>query len=123
MDQRTAVMPCTWMDHHARRLVDDEHLLVLKQNVQRDILWIYRPLLRRGDHDAHPIARSNWVARLHRATVDGDMTFVDQFLNIGPRSSYLMLRQKAIQSFPDLLLSDLQRVGAHRDPGYRKRPA
>ena len=76
--KRTAEMAVTRMDHHSGRLVNDQHVIVLVDYVQRDVLRKYfqAPSLI-GHHEGHHIAGTYNIVGLDDLVVHPDILGLD----------------------------------------------
>ena len=79
IDQRPVLVAGCRMHHHAARLVDDHHVRILIQNIQRDVLRddVHRARLRHRQRDVLPGCHLEGGLDLHLA-VDGDGAFKHQ---------------------------------------------
>ena len=79
VDQASARVSRGWMHHHARWFVDDDEVVVLEHDVQRDVLGGDLGGWRRDDLPAdHPVPDVELVRRLGRdVTVDDDAAALD----------------------------------------------
>ena len=76
------------MHHQPRRLVDDEEVLVLEDDVERDVLAGDIELLRRRHDDPHMRAGFRLGAGIaHRTPVHVNQPVADQLLQARPRQS------------------------------------
>ena len=87
----------TGMHHHAGRLVHDHHLVVLIDNIQRYVLWLYRRVVPWSiEHQRHCIAGLHLVIAFHGLTVNMDETGIGSFLYPVPAGMLQMLEQELI---------------------------
>ena len=85
VDQRPAGMPGGRMDHHPRRLVDDDEVLVLVEDWQRQRFRLRRCVDQRRRVDDDVLAALHRLVRLRLAPGDADVALLDQPLDLRPR--------------------------------------
>ncbi len=101
-------MPDGRVHHHTLRLVDDDQVLVLEDDIQRDILGRDRHRLRFGDIQRDNSAGKRLPGRLQAFSVQRRPPFGQQFLDKGTRLARQQVSQTAVQplagfSYPDVL--------------------
>ena len=81
IDQGMTVMPGTWMDYHAFGFIDNQNILILIQNIQRDIFRknIYRFRFRNG-HSNQIVHGNRETVFLYHLSVNRYISGFDQFL-------------------------------------------
>src|SRR5438093_466148 len=80
--QRSRPVAAGWMNHHPRRLVDRDNVLVLIQNVERDLLGVRtRSIHRRQDH-FDPVAGPQSMRDLRPLPVDFDAAGPNHFAKL-----------------------------------------
>jgi hypothetical protein len=82
------------MDDEARGFVDDDEIVVLEEDGERDLLAARGGGTLRLDPDKHLIPGRDRVARLHGAAAHGRSTRLDEFLDRGPREIRPRRRQR-----------------------------
>jgi hypothetical protein len=82
IDERSARMSGGRMHHHAGRLVDDDEILVLVEDGQRERLRARRRIDRLGELDADGLAGLHELIGLRFAAGDADQPFPDQPLDL-----------------------------------------
>ena len=87
MHQGPGRMACRRMDHHPRRLVHDQQVIVLVHDLERDVLGHEGGIRRRGQGDPQELAPGQAVARPARPPVDQRPTVPQQPLRVGPRDA------------------------------------
>ena len=79
VDQRAALGSAGRMNHEAGRLVDDDEVLVLEDDVERDVLGLWQGGDGGGQVDGVDRARDHLGARVGGGlAVSGDAAFLDQ---------------------------------------------
>lgn len=73
-------MASRWMYDHARRLVDDEQSVVLKQDVQCNGLGGHGGWFGRRPADANLLSGTRMMCGLGGLAIDADVTRLDQAL-------------------------------------------
>ena len=110
VDQRMIRMTGGRMDHHSLGLVHDEEIIVLIQDIERDILrfcfdrriWPYR------EDDPVPVPYDGGrLAVLILRTDETDIPVFDPFPDPGAGTLREEIREEEIQPFSGLLLFDL----------------
>ena len=82
----TAQAACA-VNYHACRLVDDDQMLILEDNIKRDILRDGQSLFRHGNIYAKQLAwfdRARWAVYRGACTVKRDLTILDKRLQARP---------------------------------------
>ena len=82
MDQRAGGVARAGVHDEARRLVDDEHALVLVRDAERDVLGDDRAVRLRGKLDGHALAADEAVARACPVALDGRAAVTDEPLRV-----------------------------------------
>ena len=96
--ERPGVVARRRMDGDAGRLVDDDQVVVLVDDLERDVVGAGGVGRRLGDRrDLDRVARLQDVALLARLATDGDGTGVDQLLRGGARADPLVLAERGVQ--------------------------
>ena len=85
VDQCPALMAGGGMHHHPLRLVDQDHVVILVQDIQRDLLRRDLRRLRVRDVADDAVPRFQLPVALRGGTVHGDAAFLDQLLHMGAR--------------------------------------
>ena len=85
IDERAARVAGGGMDDHARRLVDDDEIVVLIQDGQRQRFGLRLGFDRLGDRHGHVLAGSHRLVRLDGASLEQDVALLDQPLNLRAR--------------------------------------
>ena len=85
VDQGAALVARRRVDHHARRLVDDDQILVLVDDRERQILGRGRRLDRLGNLDRDLLSGLDRLVRLRRVSCDQHGALLDQPLKLRPR--------------------------------------
>ena len=83
VDERAGRVAGRRMHRHAGRLVDDEHVGVLEQDVERDVLGDRGRFFGRRDIDAHALAGIEPQRCLRAVAFEQDVALVDQLLHAG----------------------------------------
>ncbi len=84
MHQRAGASSGARMDDHSRSFIQDDEVLVLMQDVERDRLWCEQEWPSRRDVELDVLAGSHPMARLLRVAADQDVPALDEPLD--PRS-------------------------------------
>ena len=87
IDQCPIRIPSCRMDHHTSRFVHHDYILVLVEDIQRDIFRLCLQIRRRQHRDLEHIARFHFIVGLHWLSFPGDQSFLDVMLDIGPGAS------------------------------------
>jgi hypothetical protein len=74
-------MTSRWVNNHPGWLVDDNHVLVLVKDRERQGFGLRRRLDRGGDLDVDDLSAPDWLVRLGLATSHADQPFSYQLLN------------------------------------------
>ena len=85
VDQRAARMAGRRMDDHPGRLVDDDEVVVLVEDRQRQRFGLRHRVDRRRRIDDDLLAALHRLVRLGLAPADADVALLDQPLNLRPR--------------------------------------
>ena len=90
----------TWrrMDDEAGGLVDHDEVIILKEDVEGDVLGFESGLGRRGKNRFEDVARLDRMVRLDLPAVESDKSLLDQPLRVCPRPVGKLLRKKPIQA-------------------------
>lgn len=59
VQQRSVLIPVRRMDEHAGQFVDDDHVVILKDNIQRDVLGCHRILPRQVEFDLDKVTAAD----------------------------------------------------------------
>lgn len=102
VDQRVLAVTSGGMYHEAGRFVDNDEVVVLEQNLQRDGLGLYVERSRGRDFDADAVANAHFVARLGGTCVDGDVAVGGQPLEKGTRMLRELRTQKLVKALAAL---------------------
>lgn len=106
--QGVLLMPGARMNHEARRLVQDEKIVVFKKNIERDGLRLRIDLryFRFAHFDDH--SRAHQIARSRRFSVHRHEVFANEGLKSGPRKGGERLGKKAIQPLAGVCALDFE---------------
>ncbi len=117
IDERALPVAGGRMDHHPGRLVDDDQMLVLEADVERDRLCRRGRVVRLGQHDDNPAPRAGALCRVaQQLAVAGDLAGEDQLLEAGARQ----LRQLPLQGAVEAHAAILGRDGDFDAPAGRR---
>ena len=107
VDQRPAPVPRAGMHDHSRRLVNHQQILVLVNDIERNILGRRDAGHGRRHDDTHMIPRLQ-LARggAQNIPVNADLPFLDQRLNARPRKLRGQRRQRLVRTLPGLLFGE-----------------
>ncbi len=96
--ERCGVVAVTGMDDHARRLVDQQQVVVLVGNFERDVFGNDLDFaLGIGHHQRDAVAGFDLVARLRGFAVDQDIACVGSRLDAVARTTLHVDRQELVQ--------------------------
>ena len=98
IDQRAMIHPRRRMHDHAARLVHDDDVGILVENVQRDVLWLHGECLRLGQGIGDFLARRELPSALPYFSVHRDLTGRAELLHMGAGEILLLRRHEDIQS-------------------------
>ena len=115
------------MDHHARRLVHHKQVIILIDDVERDVLGNdFGGVTRTVHHDLHHIAGTHLVVRLLGLAVDQDVSGIGSILYAVAACAYDTVHQELIDAqrslspvghesevFEQLLLPDVAGYSIH----------
>ena len=87
VDERSAGVAGRRMHHDARRLVDDEQVLVLVRDPERHVLRLHLDLRPLPNHDGQLLAAGDTVALRARQPVDSDRSVGEQPLRLLARAN------------------------------------
>lgn len=101
------------VDHHPARLVDDDELVVLEQDIERDVLRRRRRRLRRRQNHRDGIAGVDAMARIKDcAAADRHLASEDQRLKPRARQIGNRYGERAVEPIAGILLGDHDSFGA-----------
>jgi hypothetical protein len=100
VDQGVARVARGGMDYEAGRLVDDQEVGVLEEDVERDILGLEERRLRGRFGNGDRISGADFVARFGGLSAEGDMALPDESLQPRARQVRDILRQETVQAVP-----------------------
>src|SRR4029453_4231155 len=80
VDQSVFAMTSTGMNDKPRRLIDDDEVVVFKENLNRDRLWQRFVFFQRGLGELNLIAASNNLARPAGFVIESNETRPDQLV-------------------------------------------
>ena len=83
--QRTAVIAGSRMHHHAARLIDNHDILILIDDIQRNILRLHIQRLRLRQRHGNLLAQLQLVIRLENLSATHSTSLVQQLLHIRAR--------------------------------------
>jgi hypothetical protein len=69
------------MDDHPRRLVDNQEIVILVENLQRYLLGGHLGLARRRNGERHPVTRPHFVVRGDGSAVQQNAALLDETLD------------------------------------------
>ena len=113
VDHRAVRIAGCGMHHHALGLVDDQHIAVLVDNVQGDVLGHGVDGLRVGQADLQCLAAGDLVILFHRPAVQQHPLFFCQPLGGGAGQLLHPVGQKLVQAAAPVLSSGCQKDGLH----------
>src|SRR5688572_24946893 len=73
------------MDDHPGRLVDDDEIRILIDDVEIVVFWLWPRTYRRGNVDGDRLAGAHDPVRRHGLAGNGDLTVLDQALDLRSR--------------------------------------
>ena len=97
MDEGSGVVPRRRVDDHAGGLVDDRDVVVLVNDVQRDLLRAGLEDIRLRDLEVDDVSGSHAVRRVGGVTVDQDEMTLDEPRGRGAAQLWGLLGEKAIE--------------------------
>ena len=115
VDQRTVLMTGSRMHHHAARLVDNNHIAVLKNDIQRNILRRKLCVLDLGGRKLNNIARNAFVVFLNGFAVYADLAAVKQLLRRGACKFRNTARKESVDALAALLHGKFYNI-IHQSP-------
>jgi len=83
--ERARGVPCARMHHHARRLVHDDDIRILVENLERHRLGFHRRGRSGGKTHDNPVASMNGKVGPRVASGDAHMAVGNQLLDLGAR--------------------------------------
>ena len=86
------------MNHHAARLVDDDHILIFIQDIEGDILCVNRNFLGRRYDTDNFFAAAQLIVCLAYRPIHRDQGRLNETLDVAAREIGLLSREKAIQA-------------------------
>lgn len=106
--QRVLLMPSAGMNHEARRLVQDDEIVVFEKNIERHRLRLRVDLghFRFAHFDDR--SRPHGIARPRRFSVHGHEVFSNEGLKSGPRKGGECLGEKSIQPLAGVCALDFE---------------
>ena len=110
VDQRSAVMACGRMNHHAFRLVDEDHILVFIKDIQLHRFRHDFRLCCLRNIDADSVFSLHLIAGSDSVSVDHDCLSLQKFLDIRPGQIFTGPGQKYVDSGTGLLVRYTKRL-------------
>ena len=98
VDQRALRVAGGGMDDHAGRLVDDDEIRVLIDDVEVEVLGLRDRAARLGNVDGDRLAGVHDAVGRHGVARNGDLAVFDETLNLRPRLAAEHARQIAIDA-------------------------
>ena len=107
IDQRAPLVARRGVHHHSGRFVDDNQMLILMDDIERDILRNWRSFNRRRHHHLDLVAGVQFFASLHhRLLVDADPSVCNERLKSRPRHIRRLAGQKSVQPRTAFVMRD-----------------
>ena len=106
VDQRMLLMPGAGMHDNSCRLVQDEEIVVLENNVERDLLRLRFDLLDFRFAHFHLVAGSDEIPRPGRFPVVADELFSNQGLKSGPGKGRKRVSKEAVKPLSRLVVGN-----------------
>ena len=103
VDERPRVDARGWVNDHAARLVDDDDVAVLIEDVERDILRQDLDGLRLRQVEGDFLPRLQLVVRLAHAATDERLPLRDDLLDMRARERGLHAREEAVEALAVLV--------------------
>ena len=105
MHQGATMVADTWMNDHTRRLINNNNVVILVDDVERNILW-HDLLLTAGigHNDRYLVERLYLIARLLRLAIDKDILAIGSRLYAVTRGVLQTRGEKLIESHQRLSL-------------------
>ena len=116
MDQGALRMPAGGMHDHAGRLVHDNDIRVLIDDVEFVIFRLRNRADRGGDFNGDRVALSDNAVRRYRVARDGDLAFLDEPLNLRAGLAAQDAREVAIDAYARLVSGNMEIVAKRRMP-------
>ncbi len=117
-------VPCTGMDAHSSRLINDQQVVVLVENVERDGFRFGAKWRAGTDLDNNPLAAAKFVRGLSLDTIYGDQTVFNQLLQSRARKLRACLGKPAVEAETASGVRHQQfqslRLSGHSMPGNTK---
>jgi len=85
VDERAARIPCSGVDGHAGRLVNDDEVVVFVEDLERDGFGFRFERSARLRLDSDTVASFDLLTGLGRLVVDQDEAGINEFLDAGAR--------------------------------------
>src|SRR5690348_6809931 len=106
INERIIIMTGSGMHNHARSLIDNQNIIILINNLQRQILWndVALGCLCTCRRYSHHIMEAQRITRLTRFLVDKHVTVPNQLLYTGTRNTRQNRCQEAIEAQSYLLI-------------------
>ena len=75
-------MPRRGMHYHSGRFIDDDHIIILINDIQGNVFWFQINGLRFFRYDAHHITHLKLVLGFNGLPINGDVTILNPFLQL-----------------------------------------
>jgi hypothetical protein len=122
MDERAARVPGRGVDDDARRLVDNEQVLVLVRDSKRDVLRLDDTRTPVRELELHLLPALEAMALRPPRAVDERAALADEPLGRRARADFLERREESIEPLPGRLLGDRDPESARRQPRWSSPP-
>jgi len=106
IDQRVFPMTRARMNHETGRFINDNEIVVLEKNLQRNRLWLIVDLFQRWLDQVDMVARADEIARSRYFPIEFNELGADQLLEPRARKSGQLTCKKPIEPKPRSLLRD-----------------
>ena len=103
------------MDNHAARLIDDNDISVLIENIKGDVLRTNGDLLRRGEIARDALSSAQLIVRLARRSIYSNPLLFDQPLCIAARQIGHLTHEENVQPFARAVRTEYP---AHRGSSF-----
>ena len=103
IDQGVVLMASAGMNNKPSRLIDNNEIIVLEQNVERNGLWLILGLFEWWLGQFDFVTAANGLAWSRRCAVEPNESGADQLLNAGAGVFRKLLCQKTIQPKPGII--------------------
>jgi hypothetical protein len=100
MDERMARVAGGGMDHEARRLVEDQQIGVLEEDIERDFLGLEQGGFGGGFRDGHEGVVSDFVAGFGGLSGESNVALLDEGLQPGAGDVGQLSSQETVQPIP-----------------------